>query len=314
MTEIAGGTNPDLASVAIRYLGTRQTVESFQFFIDTYQREGQSIQVRLSSVEALGNFDNPEVLDFLEDLAEDSSHEQLLRQSAIRALGVIGKTQSLGLFRRLLDSDDPFLRTTILQSLGAFEPREISGIYRSALRDSFWRVRLSVLQALARSPIDDLLPMVIFIARNDPEVPVRTQAYRTLRAYNIEQAWEVLEADAFNTRVSESYRLLLLEMVVQERFNQNKDRLIEIIDQEWAKENSRLLDVIGRNLSTQNQPQAIPLFERFLGHRALVIKIYGIRGLGNSGGTDFRERLEALADDTNPPVIRQNARAALEKL
>lgn len=314
MIEIAGGTNPDLSSAAIRFLGLRQEVEGFEFFMDLYEKDGQSIQVRLAALESLGNFPNQEVLDFLEDLAEDSSLDQLLRQSAIRALGVIGNSQSLALFRRLLDSDDPFLRTTVLQSLDAFETREISGLYRSALRDSFWRVRLSVLQALARNPIPELEPIVIFIARNDPEVPVRTQGYRTLRAYDNNQIWQVIEADAFNTRISESYRLLLLEMVVQDRFSDNRDRLVEIIDQEWAKENSRLLDVIGRNMSTLDNSQALPIFERFLSHRELVIRIYGIRGLGNSGGRQYRDQLEALTEDGNPPVIRQNARAALERL
>jgi hypothetical protein len=314
MTEIASGTNPELSSAAIGFLGARKQVESFDYFMDLYEKDGQPIQVRLAALEALGNFPNQQVVDFLEDLAEDSSLDQLLRQSSIRALGKIGNSQSLALFRRLLDTDDPFLRTTVLQSLDSFETREISGLYRSALRDSFWRVRLSVLQALARNPIPELESQVTFIARNDPEVPVRTQGYRTLRAYDSNQAWQVIEADAFNTRISESYRLLLLEMVVQNRFRQNRDRIVEIIDQEWTKENSRLLDVIGRNLSTLNESQALPIFERFLSHREIVIRIYGIRGIGNSAGRQFRDQIEALTQDGNPPVIRQNARAALERL
>jgi len=313
LLEMAEGTNFDLASAALRSLGAGRMVEDGTFFREIFKKDNQTTGVRIGAIEALAQYDDQETIDFLHDLAENEAQEQLLRQTAIRSLGKISSEQSLGLFRRLLDSTDPFIRTAVLESLGSYSADDTTTVYRNALRDSFWRIRLSVLRSLAENPIDDLEDMVIYIARNDPEVPVRTQAYRTLGAYDTPRAWEAIETDSASTKVGEAYRLLLLELVVRERYAQNKTTIDTIIEAEWTKENSRILDIIGRNLSTLTTGDGVEVFERFLGHSNLIIKIYGIRGLGNANAREYRDRLETLAEDGNPAAIRQNAQEVLDR-
>ena len=314
LVEITEGTNAELAAGAVAVLGMADRIDEHEFYTELFDEDDQSIQVRVAAVRALARFSGDAVLDFLEDIAEDQVQETLIRQEALRSIGAIAADRSLALLRRLLDSDDPFIRASVLSALVDYDQQDTVDLYRSALRDSFWRVRLSVLQTLEEKPLADLEAMIIYISRNDPETPVKTQAYKTLGEYATDRVWEAFEEDLQQSRVAENYKLQILEMLIRNRFSQSRSVIEPIIEAEWAKPSSRLLDIIGRTLSAGSHPEAADIFLRFLDHGTPVIKIYGIRGLGNTGNPEFRSRLEELTAEGVSPVLRQNAQDAVEKL
>lgn len=314
LIEISENTNPELVAAALRVLYKAARIPEASFYLELFEADGQNTSVRVEALEALGEFRGDEVIDFLEDIAEDETQEGLIRQTAIKSLGKIAASRSLALFRRLLEAQDPYIRTSVLSALADYGESETLDLYRSALRDSFWRMRLAVLQTLQGQPIHELEAMVVYIARNDPETPVKTQAYRTLGAYKTPGAWQTLEQDLENPRLSESYKLQILEMLIQNRFSESRSKIEAIMEAEWAKPNSRLLDMIGRTLSAGTFPEAADIFLRFLDHKETVIKIYGARGLGNSAVRSHIERLEELDADGIDNALRQNVQRALEKL
>lgn len=314
--EISEGTNADQAAAAVRAMAAAGFYRDAAPLIALYESERVAIAVQNAVLVALADVGGEEAKDFLVGISEDLSVQGVLRQAAIESLGKIGGDDLLPLFRRLLQAEDPFTRTSVLSALGeaGYSGESIDQLYLIALRDNFWRVRLAVLKTLEKRVTESLFDIVVYIARNDPEVPVKTQAYRTLTIWETPGAIDVLAEDMNNARIGENYKLLILEYLAGKHFGRFRADLEKFIETEWTKPNSRILDTIARAMSTQNLPAAAGIFERFLGHQNIVIKIYGIRGIGNSHLGQYRDRITALSADSQPAALRNAARQALTQL
>jgi hypothetical protein len=90
------------------------------------------------------------------------------------------------------------------------------------------------------------------------------------------------------------------ETLVAEDFGASKDAIDLILEENWDKDGDKLLEATTRALSRREDGSLARYYERFLGHSNIVIRIYGLRGIELNRMSQFRERLEQIAEKAGP--------------
>lgn len=300
------------ATVAIEAIGASGSPGAVQRLIDLYEGQ-QNSDVRASILRALGQTGSEQALPLLTSIAEDEFEQSALRHYATESIGRIGSPESVALLTGLLSSPDSVLRAYATLALGFYPPETSASALTDALLDSFWRVRVAALQGLSEQANTAAVPAIAFKARRDPERPVRAEAIETLGSIATPEALEALAEIARNNRLAETERMLALSQLIAHDAGMFEDLLTEIVEEEWERDGSRVLDTIGKELSTAGEPSLAELYLRFLEHPNFVIRVYAIRALGAARLTAEQSRLKTLADE-NEGLIRTTALAALEKM
>jgi hypothetical protein len=107
----------------------------------------------------------------------------------------------------------------------------------------------------------------------------------------------------------------IAEALIENNLDGSREVLATVIEQEWDRPNSTLLDYAAKKLSQTRAPNLDEFYAKFLTHPNFIIRIYGIRGIGLNGYDKFRDELQALAEqEVAHRAIRSNAQAAIEEL
>ncbi|MFW6289252.1 MAG: HEAT repeat domain-containing protein, partial [Spirochaetota bacterium] len=311
--EIAEDRNLLAASVAVDAIGRNGGEAAVAVLLDLYSRV-PSTDLQAAVIRALGEAGSEEAVPLLTSVAGDTFAESSLRQYAAESLGRIGAEESLALLTELLGSEDSVLRAYATQALGYYENDEAAALLEDALLDSFWRVRVAALEALGEQARPTAVSAVAYKARRDPERPVREAAIRTLASLGTEESIDVLGEIARTERTSEAERILAISELAGLDPGGHAELFEKIADDEWARENSRVLDAIGRMVSENPAPELAALYAKLLSHPNFIIRIYGMRGIGAAGLRDRTDDLKRIARENPAGLVRRTAIAALESL
>lgn len=317
--EIAEDANLLASTVAIDAIGRAGTAAAVETLLALYQRLTGSDQ-RGAVLRALGQAGDERAIPLLTSIAEDEFAESALRHYATESLGRIGSPESLPLLTDLLAADDALLRAYATFALGFYEGEEAGLLLEEALLDSFWRVRVSAIEALAQQGRRAAVPAIAFKARRDPERPVREEAVRALAVLATDEGQEVLVDLVRSERTGQGERILALEELARAAADDRADReavarlMAEIAAEEWDTEGSRLLDAVGRMVSEHAHPAYESIYVRLLGHPNFIVRIYGIRGIAAAGLRGRAESLEEIARANATGLLRRTAITGLEQL
>ncbi len=311
--EIAEDRNLLAATVAIDAIGRDGSDAAVIILLDLFDRVSSS-DLRAAVIRALGETGSQDALPLLTTIASDTFEQSSLRQYAAESLGKIGAEESLALLTELLGSDDSVLRAYATNALGYYESEDAATLLEEALLDSFWRVRVAALEALGEQGRPAALRAVAYKARRDPERPVREAAIRTLARLATAESVEVLREIARNERASETERILAISELAELDSGAHADLFEEIAGAEWSRENSRVLDAVGRRVSENPAAELAAMYAKLLAHPNFIIRIYGMRGIGGAGLDDGTDDLKRIARENPAGLVRRTALAALEEL
>ena len=311
---IADSPQMMLAETAIRAIGLRGAEDDIGPLLDRLNDRRTPSALRAAVVLALGELRAVDAVDELIRIGNNSSEDGTVRRYAADSLGRIGDPRAIDTLSALVSSDDTLLRAYAVNGIGHFEGEEVERVLTGALRDSFWRVRVSALQGIARHNVTDAIPAVIFRAERDPEVPVRSQAFETLAALDDRRARTFLQDFVQNERNSEALRISALQKMLEADPAAHAAVIEKLIDAEYDKAQSRILDQIGRILSTSDMTVPNRIYDRLLHHPNFVIQIYGVRAAGRHGLSGLRARVSEMADEPYHQAVRRTARDALERM
>ena len=281
---------------------------------ELYEESGISEDVRGQILVELGERGDPQVFDFISEIiGEDEEATTVLQRFALDTLGKLGDPRALPIIMRQFDSPDALTRAYAVNALRQFETPEATDAIIAALRDEFWRVRVAALETIAERGTTDALRAVMYKVRRDPEGRVRLEAIETLATLDRPEGWRLLEERAASNRTGENERIAIIDRLMRDRLQQNVDFVLEIMQEEWERENSRILDAIGRVASQTENPAIEPVAELLLGHSNFILQIYGLRAAGRSRLAGLMEVVEARSEEGNHRAVRQAALAALEE-
>lgn len=301
------------ASVAIDAIGRNGSPEAVGRLLELYDRLSPE-DLRAAVIRALGETGSTEAVPMLTAIASDEFAESSLRQYSAEALGRIGAPESVELLTELLATDDGLLRAYATYGLGFYDTEEAATLLEESLRDSFWRVRVSALEALGQQRRAEAVPAVAYKARRDPERPVREEATRALARIGTPQSVGILRELALDDDLGEVERILAVEQLAESASAETAEVFAQIVEEQWEREGSKLLDAVGRIVSENAARGYAPLYDTLLEHPNFIIRLYAMRGIGEAGIRGRAEALKRVARDNPPGLERRTALTALEKM
>jgi HEAT repeat protein len=307
-------SNTQIAGAAIRYLGKKGSAESAAELLRLFDKDETSQQLRGEIILALGELRAPETVSFLMSLLDDEDEDITIRRYACDSLGKIGDPEALPSIKAAMESGDNILRAYAVSSLGFFPGEENSAILTAALRDPFPRVRELAAERLGDINYADAVDILIYRARRDPEKRVRQAAVRSLSKIGSSAAVTFLQEFLEGERNPGDLRSLAAEELTEKHPSAMKETAAKIMNQEWDKDRSPMLDIVCKLLSQKEYSGFDGLYERMLGHKSFIIQIYGIRGIQKNHVSGLRSQVEQLSAEGHHPQLRRNALSALEEL
>lgn len=313
LREISRMDPPARAVAAVRLYAS--TTPDLDDLVSLYREPAIPEDVRGQILVELGTRRDPRAFEFVaEVLGEDEEATTVLQRFAIDTMGKLGDERAIPIILRQLDSSDAMTRAYAVNALAGFDTGETNRAIRSALRDQFWRVRVSALRTVAERKLEEALPAVLYMMRRDPERPVRLEAIRTVGALDTPQGWDALLERMADQRTSIEERSAMIEIAIRSSASRAVPVILEIVQTEWSRDNSRVLDAIGRTAASVEDPALAPVVEQLLNHPNFIIQIYGARAAGRNGLTRYRETLRSLSEEGTHRMIREAAAEALKQL
>lgn len=301
------------ASAAVQFYASAGA--SSDELIRLYREPDVHDDVRGRILIELGERGDSDVFDFVSEIIqEDEEATTTLQRYAIDTLGKLGDERALPIITRQFRSNDAMTRAYAAAALANFDTPEAREAMQAALRDEFWRVRISALEAIREKGDTDALPAVLYKVRRDPEERVRLEAVKTTAALDVSEGWEELRRMAEDEGTSLNVRTAIIEQLITAAPQGANATILRLIDREWEKENSAILDAIGRVVSRTTEKDLKEVVERLIHHPNFIIRIYGVRAVGNNKIGSLTDAVMEESREGNHRAVRSAALRALEQL
>jgi HEAT repeat protein len=263
---------------------------------------------------AVGKLAYEPAVEPLIEIVQSRDADRIWRMYAAAALGEIGDKRAVPALKELFREQDSLLKVYAASGLSHFGMGEVEGLLRQGLRDSNERVRAAAAAALANPAASGSVDILIYKADNDPSRQVRVEAIRALGKIGTPAALSYLKGLYAQPSAPPVYREEALVVLCDTDLPGSVTAISAVIDKEWAARDQKLVGLTARILSSRDSRALAPLFERFLTHPDVTVRIYGLRGIGRNHLTSLRNKVETISREDPHPAARRAALAALEML
>lgn len=332
----------------IKYISSFQTSEITEYLLTLIHHENNS--VANAAIDGIGSSDNNNYGDELLKLLQNPSTDELkkshlisalgklkykkaiktiseylendyndsrsLKWKACIALGQIGDEESLPIIIKIFSEKDPYLRNYAVEALQYFPENKTEDLIIQGLRDSSWRVRVSAANSLGKMKSEKAVPILIYKIKKDPDIRnVRNAAIKSLGIIKTKEALKFLRDFVLNDRSDSNNRFTAVSVLIQEDLNDSLKTIDKLINSEWEKNTSPLLDYTCKLLSQEKNPKLKSIFLKMLSYtKTNNLKIYGLRGIKLNKFKGLKDKVEELAKDNNPVQIIRIAKDVLKEL
>ena len=301
-----------IARSAIQALGRLGSREEADLLLKRFEDPEFPVDLKSDLILALGDLKQEAAVEPLMAIAGNPDEEKMQRMYAADALGRIGDPRAVPVLEELFSSDDALLRAYAASALGRFDRDEVRRLLVQGLRDSNVRVRISAAKSLGALRAKEAVDVLEYKAARDPEPQMRLQALQTLGEIGSPQALKYLEKVLLDENENLPSRSAALDSLVGKEPGRAIGPLKELVEQQWASKNPRLLQYAAQRMSQLKEARLRETYLRFLDSKDYLLRIYGIRGLDGSGAGE-RGRIELLSRDDPHPAVRRAAELILSR-
>ncbi len=306
-----------IADTAIDALGKSKDDKYGEVLLKLLDEPSTSDSQRIHVIEALGNLKYRKARDSISKfLKKDYTSNRSLKWKACIALGEIADEKSLPVIIKLFSDSDPYLRNYAIQALQYFPAQKTEDIIIQGLRDSSWRVRVSACSSLGQIKSRKAVPILIYKAGNDPDIRnVRNAAIKALGRIGSKKALSFLQSFVLDSTSNSLNRNTAITVLAEYDLSGSIATFGKLMEEEWNKPSSTLLDYTCKVLSTKKNKSLAKLYVKMLDYTVTMnLKIYGLRGIKLNKISSLKGRVEELTTDKNPRQIRQIAKNTLESI
>ncbi len=315
MFELIPDSSLRTAQVAVRAIGGFGGTEEARLLAELFNElPSDSQQLQGEILLAIGDIASEDAVPFLIQVLQDPIYGSVLRRYAADGLGRTGDERALPALREAAESEDSSLKAYAVGGLARFEDAASVETLRRAMRDSNPLVRRFAIEGLGRNRETDAVPALIFQVRRDPDLQVRFAATGALAQIGNDEAVSFLHEQYRISATPVELRNRIAGTLIEHHFERSSDLFHEVMDEEWPRNDSRVLQHLARTLSETETDAAAEFYKRLLEHPSFVIQIYAVRGIHHNRLSAFRDALETRARDHNHPALRREAKAALADL
>ncbi len=307
-------SSDELASAAIQALAALGQHSSGEPLLARLRDPEYSPGLKSQLLLALGSLKYEPALEDLIGVVSNPDEERVRRMYAASALGEIGDSRAIPALRELFAAQDSLLRAYAAAALAGFELSEVEAALQDGLRDANARVRQAAAKALARKDAQKSVEILIYKARYDPERQVRLEAIHSLGAIGNTRSIAWLREAYQDRLLANLYREEALAALLERDPDGSLGTVRAVVEEEWSRKDPAVLEFTARRLAALKQAGLGELFERFLAHSNVAIRLYGLRGIRLNRLGSLREKVRALAEGDPHPAVRREAQLVLETL
>ncbi|MCX7787050.1 MAG: HEAT repeat domain-containing protein [Spirochaetes bacterium] len=302
-----------IVTATVRYLGKKGNEGIVPQLIDLFKGQEAEEDLRTSILTALGELKANNAVEFLRSILDNPDERLVYRRFACDALGKIGAKEAYPSIKKALEESDNLLRAYAVSAIGAYPESEVEEILLKALRDDFSRVRGFAAEQLGNRKSVAAVEMLIYRVRRDSDKQVRLSSLKALFEIGSEKSFSFLQDLILDDKASLDLRVETIRLFLQNPSDGLMKTIRTLMEREWTKENSRLLDETCKQLSIQTLSGIEDVYQKMLSHRSFIIRVYGIRGIGRNGIRSATDQLRQLAKEGASPQEKKEARLVLEQ-
>lgn len=309
--------NEPLADAAIDAVGKSKDTSYGSTLLELLTDPDTSDSKKIHVIGALGELGYKEAgEEIAKYLEKDYTDNRSLRWKACVALGELGDENSLPIIKNLFSDKDPYLRKYAVEALGYFPPEKTEDIIIEGLRDSSWRVRVSAAQSLGHMKSKKAVPILIYKAKKDPDIKnVRNASIKALSEIGSPDATKFLQEILSEEKFNIQNRITALAALIETDLGGSLKTLSALIDTEWGKPTSYLLDYTCKLLSQEKNGKLKDLYARMLTYtKTANLKIYALRGIKLNKMSSLKDAVQKLAEEDKDKRIKTLASDVLESL
>jgi HEAT repeat protein len=309
-----GGAHERVVEGALSALGKVGGSGSGALLLDKLEDPEYPDSLKPEIILALGTMKYEPAVEALIAIAGNRDLQRVWRMYAAVSLGEIGDDRAVEALKELFREQDSLLKVYAASALAHFGMREVEGLLHQGLRDSNERVRATAAKALGNPQAVGSVDILIYKARNDPSGPVRIEAIRALGQIGTPAALGFLRELYGEKLTALPYREEALLALCDGDLEGSLRAITDVVDSEWASRDQKVIGFTARILSTREFPGLAGLYERFLGHPDVGVRIYALRGIANNRLRSLRSRVEQASKEDPHPAARRTALTVLERL
>ncbi len=304
--------NDQVVSYALTQIGKLGPYYRSDELLDLFNKEeNEANEIAENILLAWGDLAYEPATDILIELVEDEYAEKVLREYASVALGKIGLPQGFEPVRQLyIQAQDATLRSYALSALVHFDNDQVEEmLYQALRRDSYWKIRVAAAQGLGERQSAEAVGLLEYKLNNDPEIHVKKAAALALGEIETSEASKILLSYFSNERMSESMRIEVLKVLLQQHIAGTADAFSEVLLGNWEKKDSqgKFLEFCCREASLVDFPELQDSYGKMLIHENPYIQIYGIRGIRRNELTVLYDEVLGLDHDGINGLVRREA-------
>jgi HEAT repeat protein len=313
MERLTDNKDENMRANAARILGTVKKEEAVPLLVEALKKD-KAGKVRSAAAIALaeiGHSDKDIVSALVERLTNDG--DNLVRASAVRALGCLAQKDIIPLFTETLDDEDAMVRLAVITALGEIgHPDAISVLSKTLLgKDENPQMRIAAIEALeqigGRAVVESLEKAVI----QDEEADVRIAAVRTLGSIKQAEAIPAL-GNALTTDDSVEVRKAAARALQDIRQIEGIPKLGKALTQD--KEREVRLAIVHALEKIGGTEAVLPLSKALVEEKDTGVCSTIVNALGKIGISDCIEPLGIALTEDEQLKIRIEAANALGKI
>jgi HEAT repeats/PBS lyase HEAT-like repeat len=334
--------------VYINYISKYQTLEISEYLLDLIEEESNSVSIasinalgkseldqiiptliaylednlfdplrKPAIIESLGKLKAYEALEILTDLATDIySDDKSLRWRSVVALGEIGSAESLPVLKSLFSDEDPNLRNYTISALKNFPSEDVVDLLIQGLKDSFWKVRVKAAESLGELGSKEAVEILIYKSENDPDIRnVRSASLNALGDIGGSEAFDFIRKIYQNERTNIGLRYIAIRILAEKDLSNSLKIIINVIEEEWDKDNTLILDYTCKMLSSTKSPSLKELYLKMLSYESTYnLKLYALRGIKLNKFSSLKQEVEKLTSEETAATVKKLAIDVLKNI
>ncbi len=214
------------------------TIKSFPKYKDTsvvqtllfcLNDKNSNYKIKLASADALGKIGDKNAFESLGKILTDEKEESAyVKESAVTALGMLGDDRAIEVFSSIMDAKQifkdkfSFLKEKIMEAVGKFDiskNKKALELIKKSLYDPSPNVRISAIETLMESEIEDSYEMIFDVFKFDSDIEVKKNALVAL--FNISCDIKVLE-DVIRGDYPEELKNFAIETIKEIEVNEDE--------------------------------------------------------------------------------------------
>lgn len=306
-------------SQSIRTLGKIGLEEDARFLVGYLDGEmsgdqKQRLIVRQEVMAALGELKALSVWDRIVEIASDGDENAVIRATAARTLGAMGKSEAIPILSVLFEDQDPFLRAAAVAGMANFSGSEAEALVLEGFRDTHYKVRLEALSACEKMKFSGASGHAIYRAKTDPVEAVRIRAFEVVANLSDGTGVDWLVGLVADDKTPDKIRVKAIQVLWENDFGRiEKD--VERIALSALKDDKKtwIRYEVGKVLSDKKKKGISSVTLGYLQHKDPMTKAIGIEMYSVHRFSDAREIVETIAADGKMGGLQSRAKRVLEK-